>query len=48
MPILFSEAESMRTGKLAKSKKMKLPKHLQYINPTRRALTLAVRIELRY
>jgi transposase len=33
MPIPFSEAEAMRTKKLPKGEKMKLPKHLQHINP---------------
>jgi transposase len=33
MPILFSEAEPMRARKLPKNRKMKLPKHLQHINP---------------
>jgi transposase len=33
MPILFSEAEPMRARKLPKDRKVKLPSHLQHINP---------------
>jgi transposase len=32
LPIPFSEVEAMRTGKVPRAKKVKLPKHLQHIN----------------
>jgi hypothetical protein len=43
LPIFFSEAEAMSERKLPKTRKMKLPKHLQHINPSAAGIDIGCR-----